>query len=331
MQPTLLVTSGVSGLLYVNGRLAGEIDQAHSACLPVAAFGPIYLELRPMEAGHLPLACRLTLSGGKPIASSLDAQQGLFVGMWPGGVLEVELSAERLPEECASPAYLMDGDLRAAVYTGARPRLTVSAGGAHYAYALAPGARPPELIVRPECYLFRGELEGGGEYALALSQDLSRVLISLTGQRIGVDDQGALSALVAADDIVGHANLETWGYEAQGYQLLAREAIWAAGAPKWPATPEDTALAAVQAAQLDLLAEASGYFAPHVPCEAALAAVRAWDGCLPMRYALPDGRPAIALYRMIGERLVEFAPLYFRAGAGGGTQGIWRLEALSLE
>ena len=49
MQPTLIAASAVPGLIYVNGRLIGEVEEGRPQALPVSPFGAVYLEHMPLD------------------------------------------------------------------------------------------------------------------------------------------------------------------------------------------------------------------------------------------------------------------------------------------
>jgi hypothetical protein len=70
VQPLMIFSSDVPGALYLNGRYAGELAAEAETALPVAPRGPLMIEHRPLVSGYLPMARRLTLSGGRPISLS---------------------------------------------------------------------------------------------------------------------------------------------------------------------------------------------------------------------------------------------------------------------
>ena len=98
MQPVLLITSTVPGLLWVNGRPAGELNGDSPVVRPISPQGPVYLQHFPTQGGCLPLTRRLTFSAGKLLPASLDGAQGLWAVAWPGGAVEVELTPQALTE-----------------------------------------------------------------------------------------------------------------------------------------------------------------------------------------------------------------------------------------
>lgn len=99
MQPVCVYRSNTAGLLYLNGKFAGEIGGDVRATVPVSPQGALYVELRPLEPGVLPLACRIAFSGGKPIPESLENETRLKAVYWPCGALDIDLEPETLDGE----------------------------------------------------------------------------------------------------------------------------------------------------------------------------------------------------------------------------------------
>ena len=62
--PVLYISPDTAGLIYINGRLAGECDAQSPLSIPVAPQGAVYIEYHPLCAGVLGAARRLNLSGG---------------------------------------------------------------------------------------------------------------------------------------------------------------------------------------------------------------------------------------------------------------------------
>ncbi|MEG0986306.1 MAG: hypothetical protein RSD95_10205 [Clostridia bacterium] len=108
IQPFLMLTSPVPGLLTVNGRPAGELSFAEPIALPVAPRGAVSLAHQPLVDGFLPLARRITLAGGCVLPASVPDAPGLAAVLWPGGVTEIELTPEPIGGRVlpGSPAQL---------------------------------------------------------------------------------------------------------------------------------------------------------------------------------------------------------------------------------
>ena len=94
--PVLYISPDTAGLIYINGRLAGECDAQSPLSIPVAPQGAVYIEYHPLCAGVLGAARRLNLSGGyvSPLSEPPD---GMYIVAWPGSVIDVQISPERVP------------------------------------------------------------------------------------------------------------------------------------------------------------------------------------------------------------------------------------------
>ena len=49
MQPTLVLSAPHPGMVYIDGRFAGEVSDEHPLLRPVGVQGPVYLEYRPLS------------------------------------------------------------------------------------------------------------------------------------------------------------------------------------------------------------------------------------------------------------------------------------------
>ena len=322
MQPLLILSSDVPGALYLNGRYAGELAAEAEAALPVAPRGPMVIEHRPLVAGYLPMARRLTLSGGRPIALS-DAT-GVEVAAWPGGALEVLLTPE--PRDGNGRTVYDENGLLLRTEGG---QLIAASGGARRGYRLPDGAGMPEVSVLPGAVCLKGACDMGA-YLIALGDDVTSPLISASGREVSVTPGGEVRALEDMDDAVGHARLTRWALSDGRFVPVSVEHFWTRGAPEWPSTPEGTALAALQAARLGLMDEARAYLAPGTLLGALEKAAES-AGAVPMRYPLADGRPAVGLMEETSEWLMTIRPVFYHASPLGGPQGVWRLDRLQLE
>ena len=258
MQPICVIASRVAGLVYINGRTVGEIGTSQTAMVPVTPRGIIYVEHRPFESRHLPLARRLVMSGGWLMPECVEDTTGISVIAWQGGVMEIELEPEALDDPPMIPT----------------------------------GADDPEA---------------------AWMED---------GTKKWIED---------LHDTAGHALMHTYVPETDGgWRETNREVLWAKGAPHWPDMPEGTALAAVEAYLLGLPDEMRGYLMPGM--EDALNVLGAeYDGCVSMRFALPDGRNAIGLVRLINQNYAKVTPMLYTTRAMGGAQGTWRLDGIFVQ
>lgn len=322
VQPVLIVTSEVPGALYLNGRYAGEVGSEAETALPIAPRGPILIEHRPLVAGYLPMARRLTLSGGRPIA--LTDAAGVEAVAWPGGAIELLLTPE--PGNSRAREIYDENGLLIERIGGA---LAATKAGTRRVYPLPDGARDPEIVRLPGALGLRGEC-GAGAYLIALGDDGTEPILSVFGREASFSPSGEARALEDMDDLVGHARLTRWELADGQFTPVAVENFWTRGAPEWPTTPEGAALAALQAARLGLMDEARSYLAPGATADA-LDAAAASGGALPLKYPLADGRPAVGLIDLTGDWLAIIRPVYYHASPLGGPQGVWRLDRLALE
>lgn len=321
MQPMLIAASAAPGLIYVNGRLIGEVEEGRTQTLPVTPCGAVYLEYRPMGRRYLPMAQRITFSDGAPVAQSLEGAEGVEAVLWPGNLLEVELTPQQSacgpPKSLGRAACMRWGDW-----------LLLEREGGMVSCALPEGALEVELAQAGGLPCLRGAMLGGGEYAQVYSPDYASLLLSLTGQSIRIEPNGVLEVLVDPQDLVGHARLESWQTGEGGCVLARREPLWARGAPAWPQNPRDTALAALQAAQQGLMDEARGYLAPLAACEEAFERARESRGCVCLTRPLPSAEPCVGLLRLENEHLLRVEPIRYAAEPMSGLQGPWRLTEL---
>ena len=322
MQPILSITSPVVGMMYLNGRFAGECSAGAPLIVPVCAWGALYLEFRPLEAGWLPMARRLTLSDGRVLAQGLA--RDVCAVEWPGGVTEAEL----VPGKSACHARRQtrfDQGVGFALAEGEQAQLEVFG----LQIPLPGGARLPEMIRQGERLYFMGEADAG-RYLAAVTGDGKRILGVITGAKIEPDGD-VVRAIVPKGDLVGHAQLETWRATEAALVRETCENIWENGAPRWPQTAEEAAIAALEAAFDGLDGEAEGYLAPQSGGIARLRdCIRDFSGCAALKYPLADGRAAVGLLHAVTPNFARVVPLYYRAAPIGGAQGIWRIESLEF-
>jgi hypothetical protein len=210
-------------------------------------------------------------------------------------------------------------------------RLEVTSGGAVFAHAVPEGAQLPDVHARPGGISLSGALAGGGRYAMALSEGGERLLLSESGREASWQG-GALRVVQDLHDTVGHARLRLWAPTEGDYAVTEEELLWSEGAPNWPSSPVETTLAAIEAMQLGLIDEAAGYLSPEadVRTRQTLRDLAEWDGCVPLKRALADGRSAVGATRAVSQNLTAVTPVYFSCSPGGGAQGYWRVDWLKI-
>lgn len=325
MQTVLVIRSGAAGLIYLNGRMAGETDSDHPVTLPVSPFGALLIELRPFDAGLLPLALRLPLSRGIPLLSAPDSR--LCAALWPGGVIELELIPEKLPSSVPPRILARLGEVQFSYEESDPPRIRCETPGSVHVHALPSCAELPSVTPMTGGFLLTGLCESG-QYALILSPAADSVRLMLEGRNITLMEGGAIRLLRPMDDLLGRAALETWAETPAGWQITLSEPMWLTGGPKWPATPEETAIAAIESAQLGHAADASSFLAPLAACPDALSQAAQYDGCTPLKYPLPGGETAVGLMKL-ENGLLRIVPAVYTA-VQGGARGGWQLTGLEI-
>ena len=322
LQPTIICTSPVPGMLYLNGRFAGEVSRQCPLCAPVSPWGPAYLEYRPLAGPWAGIARRCVFSGGAPLADSLAEADGLYGVAWPGGALELEFR----PFGESREDFALEG-IPCAMLRGEETALALNG----LEIPLPEGAEPPRLLRLPGAAALLGDIEGGGQYLAALAGDMSAAFGTIEAERIEPAGGGLFTAIVALGDRVGHGRLEQWLVDGNGLNRASSESVWASGAPRWPQTAEEAMIAAVEAALAGLHAEAEGYMTPALAAGQPLREVGAiCDVCAPMKYGAPGPLPGVALLRAENGHLATARPLYYRAEEGGGAQGPWRITRIEL-
>lgn len=322
MQPTLVLSAPHAGILYINGRFAGEVSGDAPLMRPVSSRGAVYLDYRPLSSRCEGMARRIVFSGGAPMQESVEDAEDINVIVWAGGTVEIELAAKEKPAEAqrfsaAGHLFALEGD---ALLCDGRRIANLPAGALLPEYRSISGGAALTGIC------------SGGRYLLTLDESFSRSTGFLRANQLEMEADGRIRAIVGAGDLVGHATLESWKMTPDGLMLLGSEPAWANGQPQWPAAPAATVRAMAEAALAELDGEAEGYLSPALRGQGIPAALRArCDLCIEMKYAPPDPRPCVALLRLQGDRLAHAAPLYYRASPSGGPQGPWQIEALEWE
>ena len=323
MQPTLILRAPHPGLIYLNGRFAGEVGPDDPLLRPVQPRGAVYLEYRPLSNACHSMARKLVLSGGEPLPQSAEEAEGADIVLWPGGEVEIELSpsprrGEARRFHAAGRSFSLDADGR--LLCEGRTLGPLPAGAEVPEYRPLPGGAA--LIGRCE----------GGSYLLTADAEFRTQTGLLRGQTIELAADGSIRVVTARADLVGHAVLEVWRLAPEGLTLASSESAWSDGAPRWPKTAAETARAAVEAALAGLDGEAEGYLSESLRAAAPLRGIRErCDLCVEMRYAPPDPRPCVGLLTLLGDNLARVRPLYYRASPAGGLQGPYKIEEFAFE
>ena len=268
------------------------------------------------------MARRLVFSGGEPLAESLEAAPGLHCVIWPGGSIELELSpAEYLPDRQAFSrggfSFMLEGGREPVLQCEGR-RLC----------ALPEGAGLPELHSLRDSLALLGACQDG-MYLLTADARMQGVTGFLCAKEIELRDDGGVRSLAAPGDLLGHAVREEWQLTPGGLMPVGRSPAWEHGAPRWPQSPEDSAIAAVEAALAGQDEEAEAYLTPRLRACAPLAGIGGrCELCVRMKYAPPDSAPCVGLLKLEGGSLARVSPLYYTAVPSGRQDFPFLLERL---
>ncbi|MGI6239640.1 MAG: hypothetical protein ACOYI5_08455 [Christensenellales bacterium] len=321
MQPVAVISCRVPGILYINGRFAGECAPDAPLITPVSPRGAVYIEHRPLARGYAGQAHRVAFSSGALVSESVP--DGVTAVRWPGGIAELELSDAPLAR--AESAFANVDGLPVALLRAEGTSLRVAGGE----LSLPEDAGLPEArAVLGEAVCLLGAA-GAGRYLACYDAATFAPIGAIVADDIEIEDSGGVRALTKLGDTVGHARIEMWALLAGALEPVDSEYAWANGTPDWPKTAEDTALAAFEAAILGLDAEAEGYLAPPLRASARMARLaEGYSAATRLKYALPDHRQAIGLVRAETDRCAAVVPVYYKASAMGGAQGAWAIDAL---
>lgn len=324
MMPMLVLSAAQPGILYINGRFAGELSPDAPLLRPAAAHGALLLDYRPMEDSCRPMVRRLVFSGGKPLIESIEAASGVNCVIWPGGIVEIELAPQTY---FPTRQTFSLGGLSFLLEDAGEPRLSCAN---RELCSLPAGSQIPQLHSLRDGLALLGCC-AQGMYLVTTDAGLQGVTGCLHAKEIEIQEDGRIRSLIAPGDIVGHAAREEWQLTPGGLQMLSRAFVWEDGMPRWPQTPEETAIAAVEAAMAGLDEEAEGYLLPGLRERNPLPVIAGCcDLCVPMKYAPPQATPSIGLLKLEGGSFAQVTPLHFRAVAVAGKPFPFLLEALEL-
>lgn len=333
MQSVFVIVSAVPGLLYIGGKWASELTPGEPATLPVAPRGPVYIEYRPLLRGYLPMARRLTMSAGRIVKESIAEQPDIGAVQWPSGAIELELTPEAARPARTVTNYTALQGVDFAFTRGDECSMELSRGALRVTHALPPFAQPPEIMFSENRIFLMGPDDAGGKYLLVVSADRFSSLLYVGGDEIQTFENGAVQVFSDLHDTAGHRMNTFYAPAENGYADAAHEILWASGAPNWPQTPEDTALAAAEAIRLGLMEEAENYFVSEYAhtARALTQTIGDCSGVTGMKYGLLSGRSSIGLMTMEAKNLLTVSPLYYTVAAERGLQGTYRLEQLTVD
>lgn len=318
MQPIAVITAPVAGLVYINGRFAGELGSDKPLMLPVNPQGTLYLEFRPFARRWRCSAHRFSFAGGEPVSAD-----DCYVIVWPGSICEISI-APLNAIVAESDHGTIDG-APVSVIRGDSVLLRVGAGSV----SLPDGSTMPRRhFTAGGLELYQGKTDEG-EYLAAFAQGSHAPVDVITADTVTREASGTLRALTSLNDTVGHSRLDTYMPEAGKLQTVSSEYLWTDGAPKWPATAEDTMLASLEARLLGLNGESEAYMAPELRGKGLLEErIQGCEAALPLRYAPPGGQPGAALIRRTSTRIARAEAVHFHARPDGGPQGMWLIDRI---
>lgn len=315
--PVLYISPDTAGLIYINGRLAGECDAQSPLSIPVAPQGAVYIEYHPLCAGVLGAARRLNLSGGyvSPLSEPPD---GMYIVAWPGSVIDVQISPERVPV-CGGAVRLSAGGYDVYVQAG---DACVARGAVLMNVRLPAGARSVRALeAGTERIMLIGQC-GEGEFIQILAPDAGKVLLSAAGRSISPAEYGAVRVEREAGDEAGHELIEIWQSGAHGY---TRRTAAVHGGSALPRTPESAALMLGQAILLGQDEEARALLSPGA--QAGYPTIRAqvmrFNACCALKYGARTG--AVGLMRVAGPGYARVWEMEFDAARGGER---WLIEGI---
>lgn len=324
MQPTMVIRAPKGGMIYINGRFAGECGGELPLMRAVSPTGAIYIEYRPFSSDYRAMTRRLVFSGGYPLEQSLENDDRLRILLWPGNITEIELLP---PEWEAPPPAVFEAGGKSFIIDAKRRLLH---GGKPVA-SLPMNAEIPQYIPLPQGAVLLGRC-GTEMYLLAADAAFSAATGFLQAKNIEVEPDGRIRALIDHGDMTGHASLETLRLTNDGLQRISVESAWAQGAPRWPQTPSETVRAAIEATIAAQYAEAEGYLSPALRQNSPLENIaERCDLCVEMKYALPSGQAAVGLMKLKSDTLATVEPLFYHVSPSGGLQGPYQIDSLSLD
>lgn len=327
--PTLMVESSVHGLMQFNMIPAGEIGPDKRVAIPLGADGVSVLHMMPLEAGFLPLTCRLRMKEGRPCPPD-EAAGRMLIRSWPGGFVEAALTPERIPRPSRLPLSPVSAS-RIAFASGGRrlwaewalfgdwwlaiededgaPLLTHAVPE-----ATEPGPVTMKVMEGRQYVTARAAVGDGLEYVAVAGQSGGRwqVLFSDTGHEI--EDAGEVVA-ISRDlaDTAGHRRRRVWRPGA-----APDDRITVHGQENGRA-PEEIARAFLEALALGLDGEAAAMLSPSLQEGLSIEEIRGFVGeigeILPCRYGPPAG-PGWAVARPAKAGICEVTPYAFTVSEG---------------
>lgn len=315
MQPTLVITAPIPGMVFINGRFLGECSPDAPLYAPTAPFGALYLEYHPLESEWSTVARKLVMSGGRPLTDR--PPNDLYLILWPDHITEIEISPVFFAKSAMES--LMLGPFSCKFFAEKQPVLEIGT----CLCTLPENASKPEFRSCDACMLLIGETDCD-RYLVTLTANASKQTGLIRADSFEWESSDRVRAITYEHDTLEHALAQCWQLTSEGPQLLSTERVWANGSPRQPTTPEKTALVCAEALLRKDFSEAERFLAPSLRSQLPLLS-ESDSACLPLKYALPSGQNCIGILSMINDRCAEVHPLRYHADWQNGQ---WLLTEL---
>ena len=248
---------------------------------------------------------------------------------WPFGITEFEITPERAHPFAPETHIFSSGGFSCRFVRAAdNAFLEIDAAGRTYRHILPEDAREPLIAQGDGCLFVSGDAESGERYALALSEDASKLLLSVHASEIAFLGNGRIAAAASVGDLAGHARRTVYRLDRESGEYVSESEELTIKNEYRPYSPAECAQAACEAFQLGLDAEAARCFLSGAQPEAdCLRLLRETSVCAPLRFSPPDGRSAIGAIRHVHGQYAEAVPVYYQSVL---ENGVWKLSNLSL-
>lgn len=321
--PVLYISPDTAGLIYINGHLAGECGPDSPLVTPAPPQGMLYMELRPFSDGFAPMTRRMAFSGGHVAGSA--APDGMYIVEWPGSVIDVQLSPERVGDLCGALRLSAGG---CDIYVSPqRPATACVVRGARLMTSRMPNAvSEARALETPDGRIMLIGRCAGGEFAQVLDAEGGAVALNVEGRAISPAGHGGVQVIRALNDEAGHELRELWRPEGRGY-VCEVQGVRIAGERSAPVSAESAALRLGQALLLGQEAEARALLTPGA--QARLRQLRAvaerCDACCALKYGAREG--AIGAMKLLSP---GYARVYAMEYAAVGAPEGWLIDDLRL-
>lgn len=327
MQPMMMLTCRQAGIVRLNGSFAGETRADEALFRPVCAYGAAILEFVPYSDGFLPMARRIAFSAGKPVKASVSETEGISVISWPFGMTEAELRPSRV---CAPDPEIRkisgSGRNMRMFFSEDRAYMEIDAAAKTFSYDLPAGAEMPLVAENDGQTIVSGEIRDGGRYALVLSPEADKLLLSVRGNEIAFLGNRRIAVAEDAGDIAGHVRRTVYFGTGSGYQAEETELLPNPNGTFQPQTPLDCAIMAAEAFMMNRKEEESACFLNGTDMsDSAKEVLSKADSVTALRFPVPDGRPAFAALQREADNFAVAYPVYFTCDMYNGA---WKLTGM---